>query len=162
MTHDVRAIANLVLDLADAEELHVTNMAVNKIVYFVHSHYLVEFGRPLVSAKIEAWQHGPVFRELYHEFKSFGDEPIRGRASSLDPETGTKAPAYGAFKEAEFQFLIETAKKYLPMPASSLRALSHEPGGPWDQVWNHDKITNATMRISDDLIKGWFNKAARH
>ena len=80
---DVRAVANLVLDVAQSRDIDVTNMALNKIVFFVHSDYLVENGRPLVGAKIEAWKHGPVFREIYHEFKDWDDLPIRGRAKRV-------------------------------------------------------------------------------
>ena len=47
---DVRAIANLVLDRADEQNLAVTNMALNKVVYFVHCDYLLERGEPLVGA----------------------------------------------------------------------------------------------------------------
>jgi len=90
---DVRAIANLVLERADALHIDVSNMALNKIVYFVHCDHLVERHAPLVSAKIEAWKHGPVFREIYHEFKSWDDSPIKGRATRVDPNTGEVARA---------------------------------------------------------------------
>ena len=63
-------------------------MALNKIVFFVHSDYLIENKRPLVSAKIEAWKHGPVFREIYHEFKGWDDEAIGGRARRVNAESG--------------------------------------------------------------------------
>lgn len=87
MPHDVRAVANAVLELAEANGRGVTNLALNKIIYFLHAGYLHERGVPLVSAKIEAWDHGPVFREIYHQFKKFGRDPVEGRATRLDPTT---------------------------------------------------------------------------
>lgn len=162
MTHDVRAIANLILDLADAEERPITNMAINKIVFFLHSHFLVEFGRPLVSAKIEAWQHGPVFRELFKQFKAYGDQSISSRAMYLDPKSGDWKMATHELSERELNFVTAAAAKYIPMSASELRALSHQRGGPWDQVWNHDTIARATMRISNEAIRSWYKNAARH
>src|SRR6186713_660153 len=89
MSFDVRAVANAILDLAKEEGKGVTNLAINKIIYFLHAAYLHEFRRPLVTAKIEAWDHGPVFREVYHQFKKFGRENIKGRASRIDPTTGS-------------------------------------------------------------------------
>lgn len=52
--HDVRAVANAVLQLAWSQGHEVTNLALNKIVYFLHAGHLHKFGKPLVSAKIEA------------------------------------------------------------------------------------------------------------
>lgn len=69
MSRDVRSIANFVLDLAEVQGVGVSNLSINKIVYFLHANFLAKFDEPLVSAKIEAWDYGPVFRELYREFK---------------------------------------------------------------------------------------------
>src|SRR6266849_90529 len=90
MAHDVRGIANFVLDLADERGQSVSNLSINKIVFFLHAYFLAQFGRPLISAKIEAWDYGPVFRELYREFKSFGDKPIAGLAHKINAESGCR------------------------------------------------------------------------
>ncbi|HMM87712.1 Panacea domain-containing protein [Bradyrhizobium sp.] len=160
--HDVRAIANFVLDIADAKRRQVSNLSINKIVFFLHAYFLARFGRPLVSAKIEAWDYGPVFRELYREFKSFGDKPIMGRAYRLNAETGDRQLCEAIFSEEERTFLQEVGGRFVAISASSLVSMSHEPGGPWDQVWNHGSKVNASMQISNDLIMNWYANAARH
>jgi uncharacterized phage-associated protein len=162
MTHDVRSIANLVLDLAAEEEREVSNLVINKVVFFLHANYLVEFGRPLVSAKVEAWNFGPVFRELYKEFKEYGDSPIRKRAGRLNPETGRREICAYDLELEERLFLEAVLKKHIRLSATALVALSHEKGGPWDQVWNHDTATNASMSISNEIIRAWYEHAARH
>lgn len=159
---DVRGVANFVLDLADREGFALSNLAINKVVFFLHAHYLVRFGQPLVSAKIEAWNYGPVFRELYREFKSFEDRPITGRACRLSPEHGNRQLCAYQFSQEEEAYLGEIARKYIQLSPLALVALSHERGGPWDQVWNHVTSTNASMCISNDIIKQWYDKAARH
>lgn len=148
---DVRAIANLVLDVAASRDIEMTNMALNKIVFFVHSDYLVERGKPLVGAKIEAWQHGPVFREIYHEFKKWGDQPIAGRATKVDPATGNivEARADLGSEESSIRMLID---RYVEFSAAYLRAISHRPGGPWHAVWGHDGRANPGMSISNEII----------
>lgn len=162
MAYDVRAIANLVLDLAERDGRSLSNMQINKIVFFLHVDCLATLGRPLVTAKIEAWEHGPVFRELYSQFKSFGDSHITDRAQTLSPETGKRHTVkYDLSQELEY-FLIPLARRYSRMSAAALRAQSHEEGGPWDLVWNHDTATNATMRISDESILDWVQRSAKH
>jgi uncharacterized phage-associated protein len=162
MAKDVRAIANLVLDIASEDGRSVSNLVINKVVFFLHAHHLVEFGEPLVSAKIEAWDLGPVFRELYKEFKKFGDRPITKKAQRINPETGAVEICTESVSPEMRAFLQQFTRKYLPLSPNALIALSHEKGGPWDQVWNHDTLSNASMSISDDLIKAWYQKAARH
>lgn len=162
MTYDVRGVANFVLDVAAADQRTVSNLHINKIVYFLHADYLVAHSRPLVSAKIEAWTHGPVFRELYREFKVFGNGPINARATALNPQTGTREVALCEFKPEELRFLKELAKKYVSMKPSALVAQSHIDGGPWDQSWNHEGEANASMRISDELIKSWYGRTVKH
>ena len=44
---DVRALANFILDKADERGISITNMALNKIAYFVHCDYLIEKSDPL-------------------------------------------------------------------------------------------------------------------
>lgn len=149
---DVRALANFVLDIARDRRIDLSNMAINKIVYFVHSDYLIERQRPLVSAKIEAWQHGPVFRELYQEFKRWGDTPIRGRATRVDANTGEVIEAVAELTSEDRDFLNRLVGRYIGFTAAQLRAISHIEGGPWHNVWDHEGRSNPGMRISDELI----------
>lgn len=149
---DVRALANMILDEADRQRIPITNMAINKIAYFVHCDYLLENKQPLVKAKIEAWQHGPVFREVYHEFKSAGDAPIRTRAKKVDPISGEVITAESEMGDNESTYVRGLIDRYLGFSAAYLRALSHIEGGPWHQVWGHDGKSNPGMRITDELI----------
>lgn len=162
MSRDVRSIANFVLDLAERKGVGVSNLSINKIVYFLHANYLAQFGRPLVSAKIEAWEYGPVFRELYREFKVFGDRPIEGRAYRIDPKTGVREQCNYELSVDDSIFLGRICEDYLAMSLKKLLDMSHVKGGPWDQVWNHSTLARPAMEISDDLIRAWHTGAARH
>src|SRR5690606_15803682 len=123
---------------------------------------LATFSRPLVSAKIEAWTHGPVFRELYHQFKSFGDNYITSRATCIDPLTGHRSTASCKLDTEEEIFLRTVIQKYIGMSPGALVAQSHVRGGPWDTTWNHNNRANPTMKISDDVIREWYQKTAKH
>src|ERR1700738_3701746 len=75
-TYDARAVANYFLERAKAEGIPITPMAIQKLVYFAHGWMLAVYGRPLINQRIEAWEYGPVIRDLYQQFKRFGDLPI--------------------------------------------------------------------------------------
>lgn len=158
---DVRALANLILDHASGKSIEVTNMALNKIVYFVHCDHLIAKSEPLVKAKIEAWKHGPVFREVYHEFKRWNDEAIKSRATKVDPESGEVILAKINLPRDEIEYLSELIDRYVNFSAAYLRAISHADNGPWAMVWGHDGNTNPGMRISDELILQHYSPGVR-
>jgi uncharacterized phage-associated protein len=89
---DPRSVANLLLDIADAQRRPVTNLALQKLLYFAHAIFLVETSKPLVSGYFEAWQYGPVHPLVYKAFQEAADKPITSRASRMDVLTGTKSP----------------------------------------------------------------------
>ncbi len=87
---DPRSICNLMLNEADRDGTRVTNLALQKLLYFAHARYLIEATTPLVSGYFEAWQYGPVHPAAYRAFKSAGDRPIDFRAERQDPLTGQR------------------------------------------------------------------------
>ena len=74
--YDGRSIANFVLDFCERNGRTVTNLSLQKIVYFCHVWSLIELGKPLIRHKFEAWEYGPVLPYLYREFKGFDRSPI--------------------------------------------------------------------------------------
>lgn len=162
MPYDVRAIANFTLDYASSMGLQLTNVTINKVVFFLHAWYLAKTGEPLVSAKVEAWEYGPVFRELYAEFKCFGRRPINAKACRRNPVTALREECFEPLDRGDEIFLKELLGKYAGLSASKLIELSHVRGGPWDQVYNHEGSSNPGMQISDELIKDYFGRQTRH
>lgn len=158
MSYDGRAVANFVLDQCDAAGVPVTHLALQKLVYFCHVWSLMELGQPLVRQSFEAWEHGPVLQYLYREFKGFGSEPIRGRASRMNPENGQLEIARDAFSERTRELLTKVVAIYSRFSASTLRELSHAPGGPWDQVWHHGGKVNPGMRIDNREIEQFYSR----
>lgn len=54
----------------------VSNLKLQKILYFVQAEFLVETGHPSFFEDIEAWDFGPVVPEVYREYKIFGSSNI--------------------------------------------------------------------------------------
>lgn len=150
--YDVRALANWVLDEGARRGVSISNMSLNKIVYFVVENALIDRGELLTDAKIEAWEHGPVFRELYHEFKKFGDGPIASRAMKFDINSRCMVVASQEFDPQDETLFHSVLDDYIHLSASHLRALSHRQGGPWDRVWWHEGTINPGMEISAEVI----------
>lgn len=150
--YSVRGLANWILDYAAELGLPITNMTLNKLVYFAYERSLIRRGTILTNAKIEAWDHGPVFREVYQAFKSFGDRPITARASFFSVTTGALEESAADLVSEDALFLREALRELMPLSASKLRELSHAEGGAWHSVWCYDGRANPGMEITSNLI----------
>lgn len=65
--------------------VRITNLKLQKVLYFAQAYYLAKFKRPLFSNKIEAWEYGPVVPKVYEDYKKHKSNPIISEkdASSL-------------------------------------------------------------------------------
>ncbi len=158
MSYDGRAVANFILDQCDAAGVAVSHLALQKIVYFCHVWSLIELGHPLVRQSFEAWEHGPVLQYLYREFKRFGSDAVRGRACQMNPLNGMQEVLRYDFAEPTRELLTKVVAIYSRFSASTLRELSHAPGGPWDRVWNHGGKINPGMRIDNRDIEQFYSQ----
>ncbi|HPS28412.1 MAG TPA: DUF4065 domain-containing protein [Candidatus Paceibacterota bacterium] len=54
----------------------VTNLKLQKILYFAQAYYLAKLKKPLFSDEITAWAYGPVVPNVYHAYKNHKNNPI--------------------------------------------------------------------------------------
>lgn len=80
MAYKALDIANkLIARARDDEEFGgagLTNLKLQKLLYYEQGYHLAFYGTPLFDEPIEAWMYGPVVPEVYNEFVSFGSSPI--------------------------------------------------------------------------------------
>ena len=157
--YDPRAVANLLLDVADERGIEVSNLALQKLLYFAHGHFLIQTGRPLVQGAFEAWNNGPVHPAVYHAFKAAGRAPIRVRATGRNVMTGETRVLDLPRAPDVLDHLHKVLSAYGHRSAGLLVAISHAPKGPWAAVCDramHETALGA--RIPDSLTKRLFHK----
>ncbi|MCZ3377279.1 MULTISPECIES: type VI toxin-antitoxin system SocA family antitoxin [unclassified Rhizobium] len=155
--HDPRAIANYVLELAEEDARPVTNIVLQKLIYFCHAFFLLEHEKPLVSGYFEAWTYGPVHPALYKSFKEFGANPIRGRASRYDVISGASFVIEPISDKSARRVIRSVMVNFSSLSAGQLVDLSHAPNGPWHYTVENSKINaNLGLRITDDVTKERF------
>lgn len=54
----------------------ISHLKLQKLLFLAQEHYLYKNGEVLFQEKIEAWEHGPVVREIWNEYNSFRNSPI--------------------------------------------------------------------------------------
>lgn len=77
MVMDARDIADYLLAKIDTEAGDsITNLKLQKVLYYAQGWALAVLGKPLFDEEVEAWKYGPVVPSIYHAFKKFGDGAI--------------------------------------------------------------------------------------
>lgn len=133
----------------------VTNLKLQKLIYFAYEIYLLKTGKRLFEEPIVAFQHGPVVEEVYHSYKQHGREKISRDddevALQLKDVTMPIAWAKIALSDQSKEIssaLKETWERYWKESAWQLVDISHSPGGPWYQVYE-ESLNN---KITDEVI----------
>ena len=106
----------------------MTNLRLQKMLYYAQGWMIMRHGKPLFSEPIEAWQYGPVVPVCYEWFKGSGNAPLK-----------SEMPAKEAFTSEEYELLLDTWTELSKYSTAKLVSMTHEVGIPWDVVWNHSK-----------------------
>lgn len=70
-------VADLIITKAQDAKLPVSNLKLQKVMYFLNAIHLLEFKTPLITdANFEKWDYGPVIHSVYSEYSSFGANEI--------------------------------------------------------------------------------------
>jgi uncharacterized phage-associated protein len=121
----------------------MSNLKLQKLLYYAQGFHLATFGKPLFADKIKAWMHGPVVPDVYHEYKQYGAGAIP-RPDDFDP---------GQFGSELRELLDEVFEVYGQYSATALRNFTHEEP-PW-------RNTETDQEISHDLMRRYFESRLR-
>ncbi|MBI4187360.1 MAG: SocA family protein [Chloroflexi bacterium] len=130
-------VAVYFLSLVDEDEGDfISNLKLQKLLYYAQGFHLAMFDEPLFDETIEAWAHGPVVRRVYSEYADFGANPIP-RPANLEP----------LGKDTE-DFLNEIYGVFGQYSAWKLREMTHDEP-PWKDSYRVGKsriISHAAMK----------------
>lgn len=129
----------------------ITHLKLQKLLYYAQGISLGLYSRPLFSENIEAWQHGPVVREVYGNFSKFGRNNIEIK---MDSETEKIISRIENDKEVS-EVLNLTYDNFAIYTAWQLRQMTHEDNTPWD-ITQREK--GLGKEIDNDLIAKYFRE----
>lgn len=98
----------------------ISNLKLQKLVYYAQGFWLAIHGRPLFDEEIEAWTHGPVVPVLYHHYKGFRSERIP-TPTNID---------FDCYTEQHKELFDEIYALYGQYSAWKLREMTHNES-PW-------------------------------
>ena len=123
----------------DGEESGISNLKLQKLLYYAKGFHQAIFDDALFPEKLWAWTHGPVVPDMYHEYKKYGSGLI----------TKHEYSPIEKFNENQLELLNEVWSVFGQFSAWKLRDMSHNEK-PW---LDHEE--DASM-IDDDELASYF------
>ena len=127
----------------DAGDL-MSNLKLQKLVYYAQGIYLALYDEPLFAETIEAWFHGPVIPELYESYKCYGAGEIPA------PETLD----FSIFDYKSHQLLEQVYYVFGKFSGWQLREMTHNEA-PWKKTANKGIIESDRLK---NYFKEWLKQ----
>lgn len=153
-------IANYIVFVALRRGIDITNLHLQKILYYLQAESLVNTGRPLFDGVIEKWRLGPVVPTVYHEYKKFGSQPIKEIAREIVFNNSTMNVEFVDFDENNINF--EDRERITPLIIQLLnkdafklvdKTHSHSI---WSDYREFIEAGEKNLRYTNDEIRNYF------
>lgn len=130
-------VAHYLLALGTDEDSgdSVSNLKLQKLLYYCQGIHLALHGTALFSDPITAWKHGPVCIPVYERFKVHKGNPI--------PPVEFDATA--TLTDEERAVIEDVSNVYGQFSAWRLREMTHDEA-PWKETPEHGVIAHEAMR----------------
>ena len=142
--YDALDVSRYVINYSNSKLNGISNLKLQKILYFIQVYFLIKTKKPCFLDKIEAWNFGPVIPRVYNEFKQYGASNIHQITRYVEySKDNIWTAKYRLFnpniilkKDKEYiEFIINMFSNY---SATELTELTHNQA-PWKDAYLKDK-----------------------
>ena len=120
----------------------ISNLKLQKLVYYAQGFHLAIFGWPLFDESLEAWTHGPVVPALYQKYKDYKSNSI-ARPEGID---------FTKFDRDSRDLLDEVYSAFGQYSAWKLRNMTHQES-PWRDAYRPDAAVPNNTISHDSMIR---------
>lgn len=142
--YDAVVLAEYIITKCVKEDMPISNLQLQKILYFIQYNFFKNFEAPAFLNRIEAWQHGPVVPDVYNKFAFMAGNPI-----IREYDISEKIFEYDLDK-ALVNKVTESCRKMRPW---DLVELTHKEGSPWRQVFKDGQKNEIPLQIIAEYAK---------
>lgn len=109
----------------------ISNLKLQKVLYFIQKDFLYIRKNPCFKDRIEAWRYGPVVPSVYNIFSASGSSGIKLYSLLNDN--------FDDIENRDIQLLNKIIDSDLNTDVWEMVRRTHQVGGAWDIVFNQKK-----------------------
>lgn len=129
-------ISNFFIDMARYDENEtITNMRINKLMYYAQAWSLVQSKKPLFEEDFEAWDYGPVLPSVYKKYKKYKKNNI----DKVDPDYSVND-----LSTDDLKVLLSAYTYFNQYSTTRLVNATHQKGSPWYTAYTRRKSSTIT------------------
>lgn len=117
----------------------LSNLELQKTMYFVELDYYKQTGKHLVDDEFKAWQYGPVVPDVYEEYRHYGSRYIEE----------ADMPDKSKMSQVNTSIIEETVDRCSDRKSWELVKESHRSDGAWQETLNAGSLGDT---IKQNLI----------
>lgn len=141
--YDALNIAKYVIDKCFKEGKPVTNLRLQKLLYFIQGYSYCCKNKEMFEEDMQAWQYGPVVPEVYFAYNGYSGAPIRREYNDI---------AICDNDKNIIDRVISVLEKYKDW---ELVDATHEKDSPWDKHQNKFSVVIPKEEIKNYFIANW-------
>lgn len=157
-TYPVRDVSHYIIVYSNKKDYGVSNLKLQKLLYFGQAFFLINDCPPCFDEKIEAWDFGPVVPEIYREYKRYGgmDIPTIDYYVKFDKKNiwNTERIYYeDIISDDDKEMIQAVVDKFAHCSATFLVNLTHNQD-PWINAY----VNGQRNEITKEDIKRYFEQ----
>jgi len=123
----------------------ITNLKMQKLLYYVYVWGLVNYKTPIFEEKFQAWPNGPVLQSVYNALKQYGAMPIDLDFSGIETKADLRnlEGSLGNYKD----LVDEIFEKYGSLQAFELVNITHK-----EQSWLNARTGLDVSEPSNNIL----------
>lgn len=134
-------VAHYIIQKFNEMNKAISNLKLQKVLYFIQAEFLVDINKPCFFEEIEAWDFGPVVPTVYRKYKIYGSANI--------PFNSYEKKIF--FLENDRKRIDEMIEQCSNFSASALVEITHRQS-PW--IESYKKGRNSV--ITRESIRSFF------
>ena len=158
MRYNAIDVSRHIINYSNKKNYGISNLKLQKILYFVQAYFLLKTGSACFDDRIEAWDLGPVVPVAYREYKIFGNANIPMITFVIEKDSrniwNSKVLPFNddVILEYDKELIDSVVDKFSEYSASDLVRLTHNQQ-PWIDAYSKNK----NNEISRKAIEDYFN-----
>ena len=148
MIYGTLEVSRYIIKYSNERRYMISNLKLQKILYFIQAYFLRLVGQPCFAGRIEAWDFGPVVPKAYNEYKQYGS----GNIPWTEPYRLDRINGFDGIETDDKRKIEQVVDLFSPYSATDLVKLTQRQL-PWKVAYGHSKGNEITLKAISEYFR---------